>query len=233
MPKSNTRIPSYRKHGEPTGELPSYKSALRPLRDLYGSTSVASFNAQAMKAVRAHMVEKGWARKTVNKQCYRVRRVFRWGLSEELVPPEVVTAIEAMQGLQAGRCAARETAPVGAVCDTDVERTLPFLPAVVADMVRFQRLTGARPGEVCSMRPCDIDTTHDVWEYRPARHKCEHHGQQRVIMVGKQAQQVIERYLDRPPAAPCFNPLESEIQRRGKAPHSEARRPKDEYTADS
>ena len=32
-------------------------------------------------------------------------------------------------------------------CLTVVDATLPHLPAVVADMVRFQRLTGARPSE--------------------------------------------------------------------------------------
>ncbi len=49
-----------------------------------------------------------------------------------------------------------------------MDSTLPYLPAVVADMVRFQRLTGARPGEVCQLRPCDVDWSGDVWEYRPS-----------------------------------------------------------------
>ncbi len=34
-------------------------------------------------------------------------------------------------------------------------------------MVRLQRLTGMRPAEVCILRKCDIDTTGDVWLYRP------------------------------------------------------------------
>ncbi len=32
-----------------------------------------------------------------------------------------------------------------------VERTMPHLSDVVADMIRFQLLTGARPGEVCML----------------------------------------------------------------------------------
>jgi len=62
---------------------------------------------------------------------------------------------------------------------------------VVADMVRFQRFTGARPGEVCQIRPIDVDRSGEVWTYRPESHKTEHHGRQRIIYVGPQAQEVL------------------------------------------
>ncbi len=43
------------------------------------------------------------------------------------------------------------------VDDSIIEATLPHLQPVVADMVRLQRLTGARPGEICSIRPADVN----------------------------------------------------------------------------
>jgi integrase len=43
--------------------------------------------------------------------------------------------------------------------------TIEHLPDVVADMVQLQRLTGARPGEICDIRPGDINRKGDVWEY--------------------------------------------------------------------
>jgi hypothetical protein len=46
---------------------------------------------------------------------------------------------------------APELPPVRPVDDEVVEATLPYLPEIVADMVRLQRLTGARPGEVCGL----------------------------------------------------------------------------------
>ena len=55
-------------------------------------------------------------------------------------------ALATVTGLQFGRTDARETAPIKPVSEEDVEAVLPHLPAVVADMVRFQKLTGARPG---------------------------------------------------------------------------------------
>ena len=67
----------------------------------------------------------------------------------------------------------------------------PTCPPVVADMVRFQRLTGCRPGEVCQIRPCDVDRSGEVWEYRPESHKTEHHGLERIIYIGPKAQDVL------------------------------------------
>ena len=73
---------------------------------------------------------------------------------------------------------AHESQPVQPVPAVLVDITMPFLPPVVADMVRFQRLTGCRPGEVCLLRPCDLDRSGDVWAYRPESHKTEHHGRE-------------------------------------------------------
>jgi integrase len=84
---------------------------------------------------------------------------------------------------------------------------------VVADMVRFQQLTGARPGEVCQIRPRDVDRSGEVWEYRPASHKTQHHGRQRIIYVGPRAQDVLRSYLLRSADSYCFSPAESEAMR--------------------
>ncbi|HVX16251.1 MAG TPA: site-specific integrase [Pirellulales bacterium] len=76
-------------------------------------------------------------------------------------------------------------------------------------MVRFQRLTGARPGEVCSLRPCDVDRSGEVWVHRPASHKTQHHGHERVIFVGPKAKEILSRYLLRAADTCCFSPAEN------------------------
>ena len=76
-----------------------------------------------------------------------------------------------------------------------VEATLPHLPPVVGDMVRFQLLTGSRPGEVCSIRPCDVDRSGEVWIYRPEHHKTEHQDRQRIIFIGPKGQDALRPYL--------------------------------------
>ena len=67
-----------------------------------------------------------------------------------------------------------------------------------------------RPGEVCSMKAGEIDRTGEVWQYRPAQHKTAHHGKQRVIFIGKRAQEVLLPFLDgRPADAFVFQPIEA------------------------
>jgi integrase len=91
---------------------------------------------------------------------------------------------------------------------------LPYLPAVVDDMVRLQLATGARPVEVCLIRPRDVDRSVEPWVYRPQRHKTEHHGRDRAIFVGPRAQEILRPYLLRDAESYCFVPAESEAGRK-------------------
>ena len=88
--------------------------------------------------------------------------------------------------------------------DEVVEETLLHMPRIVADMVRLQRLTGARPGEICSLRPGDIDRSSDVWVYKPGEHKMEHYETERLVMIGPKAQKILALYLERDTSSPCF-----------------------------
>jgi len=203
----------YRKDGEPTGTAENYKPALRLLRHYYGNTPAAEFGPKSLKALRQKMMLEGNSRRYINDNVDRIRRVFRWSASEELIPAEIVVALATVESLPKGRSEARETEPIAPVDDATVDVTVPYLPLVVADMVRFQRLTGARPGEVCILRPCDVDRTGEVWLYRPARHKTEHHDKQRVVCIGPRAQDILRPYLLRDSAAFCFCPAESERKR--------------------
>jgi integrase len=155
------------------------------------------------------MIEMGLCRRYINDHCDRIKRVFKWGVSEELIGGATYLKLKTVSGLPEGRTAAIEHAPVAPVADADIAATLPKLPSVVQAMVQFQRLTGCRPGEVCLLRPMDIDRTGAVWCYKPSSHKTEHHGRQRRIFVGPKAQAVLLPYLLRASDAYCFCPRES------------------------
>jgi integrase len=177
----------YRKDGCPTRHLQVVRLALRPLRESYGLKSSSDFGPLALQAVQHQLVATGKARSHINHLCGIIKRVFKWAASQQLIPVTIYQALATVPGLRKGRTLAREPKPVQPVADEVVEATLPHLPEVVADMVRFQRLTGCRPGEVCILRPCDVDTSSDVWAYRPGSHKTEHHGRHRVIFIGPKA----------------------------------------------
>jgi integrase len=160
------------------------------------------------------MIDAGWARKTINRQIQRICRAFRWAVENELCDVAVYQRLKAVDGLRRGMSEARETTPIGPVPEPVVEATIRHVSPVVADMIRFQRLTGCRPMEVCLIRPCDVVRSGDVWRYTPSTHKTEHHDRSRVIFIGPKAQKVLEPYLGKAAEAFCFSPSESECGRR-------------------
>ena len=208
----------YIKDGEPTSEIGVLKGTLRTLRVLYGPTPAADFGPKKLKAYRDELVRNELSRPGVNARVDRVKAMFKWAVAEELVPPAVHQGLVAVAGLRKGRTTAWEPDPVEPVDPAVVEATLPHLPPIVADMVRLQLLTGMRPGEVCSVRPVNVDRTGEVWAYRPASHKTQHHGKARTVFVGTEAQAVLSPYLSgRSADAFCFSPKEAEAERRAAA----------------
>ena len=168
----------YRDEAGPTRELGNIRDALRPVRRLYGTTPVASFDPPALDAVRDEMVRSGLCRTTVNARVNKTRRMFRWGVTKKLVPADVAQALQAIEGLKKGRSAAPESRGVEPVPLAHVEATLPYLPRQIGAMVRLQLLTGCRPEEVQVMRGCDLTFGALTWEYRPYRHKKKWRGYQ-------------------------------------------------------
>jgi hypothetical protein len=92
--------------GTPTGEVKSLAQSIRPVRKLFGTIPAAEFSPKCLKAVRQSMIDGDLARGVINRRIDRVRRVFKWGVSEELLPIAVYEALRTVSGLRAGRSAA-------------------------------------------------------------------------------------------------------------------------------
>ena len=218
----------YQKNGTATGQLVIVKAALRPVRILYGRATASDFGPTALKAVRQWMIDgdieptkngrprKPLCRNELNRRVRIIKGCFKWAASEELIPISVYQALTTVDGLRKGRTKAQDHPAVQGVEEEVVDATLPYLTDVVAAMVRFQRLVGARPGEVCQARPCDIDRSEEVWTYRPASHKTEHHDHSRTIFIGPKAQEILTPFLLRPAESYCFSPADSAKQQREK-----------------
>lgn len=248
-----------RTDGTPTGELDCYRQALRPLRRLYGSTLAKDFGPRNLKTVREQFVRgtapkmrRGASRKTVNSYVARIRRVFRWAVAQELLPASVYEALRAVEGLRYGRSVARETDGVRPVPQTHIDVIEGRVSHQVWAMMQVQLTAGARSGEVCTMRPSDIDRSGRVWVYRPREHKTAHHGHDREILIGPRAQAAVAPFLlGRDDDAFLFSPTEAEEERRraqhearttpprcGNRPgtnrkRAPKRKPADKYTPDS
>jgi integrase len=236
--------------GQKTKELTCYRLALRPLKELYGGKAVAEFGPISLKAVRHKMVEAGHARTYINHQVNRIRHVFKWGVENELVSPSILHGLQAVAGLRFGRCEARESQPVKPVPDSSVDPILTFVSPQVGAMIRLQRLTGMRSGEVIIMRGADIEMAGQVWVYTPASHKTAWRGHVRRVYLGPKCQEIVRPFLKTNSDAFLFSPADAENARNAerrksrkspmtpsqakRKPKKKPRRPKgDRYTVES
>lgn len=154
----------------------------------------------------------------------KLKRLFKWAVATALIPPSVFHGLATIEGLKRGRSKAREAEPVKPVPDAHVDAIQPFVSRQVWAMVEVQRITGMRPGEVCQMRACDIDTSGRVWIFRPQTHKTEHHGHQREIHIGPKGQEVLRPFLKPDLQAYLFS-LKDAIAERREALHKSRKTP--------
>jgi integrase len=200
------------------GEGRSYRTVMRAVAQLHVDTPACDFTPRDLKAVRQVLVDAGYTRRRINQHVGRIRRMFKWGVAEGLVPESVWRALAALEGLRSGE-AKREAKKIAPVDEDRVAAIEPFLTPPVWAMIQLQLWTGARPGEICQMRTCDIRADDPglpaevrglCWAYRPQSHKTQHHGKSRLILLGPQARAVVEPWL-RPaePEAFLFSPAEA------------------------
>lgn len=197
----------YRKpSGRPTGHAVNLRLACRELCELYGHLDADELRPAHMRAVRDRMVENDLCRNEVNKRVGWIRGVFRWGVEQDLVDSSTLERLKALRPLEAGRSSARETEPVRPVPLDVVWKTSEAMPRDAAHQVRLLAATGMRPGEARIMRSGDIDTSGEVWLYRPREHKTQHKGKRRLVPLLGDALAVLQDRLSFYPDLYLFSP---------------------------
>lgn len=202
-------------------ERQQYRIVARLIRRAFGPTPAIDFGPNALRQLRAEMIRgdtvspppgpdgkvlpprRPWSARYASSQVGRIKRIFRWAVARELLPEGRYHALQALEPMRLP-----PHRPKSLSADR-IEAVKPHVSAQVWAMIELQRLTGMRPSEVCTLRPCDIDRAADVWEYRPQRHKSQWRGKPRVVMFGPQAQAVLAPFLLRPAEAYCFSPAEA------------------------
>lgn len=205
-------------------EYANLRLAIEPVSELYALLPVEHFGPGEFKTIQKWwLARKSRRRQThprplsrvfINRQMKRLLRMVRWGVSEGMVPPSHVVALQCVPPLKRGRTTAPETKAIRVVDATTVEKTLKHCPKVVADMVRFQQLVGCRPGELVRITPRMVDRGSEIWEISFEDHKTAYLGKDRRVFVGPKAQKILARYLLRDVDSPCFSPSEAMRQRR-------------------
>ncbi len=185
----------------------------------HGVELIEAFGPVKLRRLRQAMIDKGNSRGYINEQVGEIVRVFKFGVSHELVEANQLVALESLEPLRHGQ--AKETEKRKPADLNDVLETLKHTSSQVRGICLTLLATGMRPSEAMTMRPADIDTTSTPWIYKPLHHKTEAYTD-KAIPLPNQLQSVVAPFMDREPNAYMFSPSESraEMNKRGIAgPH--------------
>jgi integrase len=76
-------------------------------------------------------------------------------------------------------------------------------------MIRIQYLCGMRPQDVTIIRRCDLDTSGQIWLYRPGTHKTAYRGNVLVKAIPQAAQPLLAGFFKPDLDAYLFSPREA------------------------
>ncbi len=180
-------------------EASAFRQTVPPLLALHGATAAAKFGPKALREVQAAMCQNpySWSRGVVNRRVVRIKTMWRWAESEELLPAGSYHALATVRGLASNAPGVRNTAGHLPTSWDDLERVRARCPRTVGVMLAVQWLAGMRSCEIRLMQAHEIDRAGptvdgvQVWLYRPSTHKNEHRGQTRVIPLGPTAQRLL------------------------------------------
>ncbi len=148
--------------------------------------------------VRDAMIASGMIANTINRYFRLLKRIYSWAAYLGWVDERIAGRLSRMPSVAQDAC--RLSKAVEAVSDQHVESTLNCGPGFgrYKAMIRFQRLTGCRPGEMCRMRwdhiTRDTNDPGRPWRWTVHHHKTSHRTKKpKTYIIGPKAQEILER----------------------------------------
>ncbi len=202
----------YQKDGKPTTSIYAARRSAKLIVELYGDTPAAEFGPRRFKTCRNKLIKRNLGVSTINDYMLKVVHAFRTAAGNELIPGTVAQDLALVSPLVAGRCKAKPSRRIPPAQRESIEKAAAHASTIIGDMMRLQLATGMRPGEVCSLRPCDLTELPEqgVTVYQPSSHKTQHHGKSRVVVLSLSAIKILKPYLSTTNATDyCFRPSEA------------------------
>lgn len=190
-------------------EYKAVKRAVGFAVSTHAATLANQYGPVALKNTRKLMMSQGICREKINQHVSRIRRMFKWGVGAELIPVETWQALLSVEGLRKGAAGTHDAPPVTQVPVERVEAIENHVLPQVWVIVQFALWTGCRVGEACRVKMSEIDTSHEIWEFRPSRHKNAHRSIERVIFLGPHARKLIEHWKRDNPNEYLWQPTEA------------------------
>jgi integrase len=185
------------------GEYANFRYVLRHLKNMFGPYAAQDIGPLRLKELQQKLAaqivprtKRKVSRSYVNKCTAKIKAVFKWAASEELIPIETYQALATVSGLAKGRTEARETARRLPVAWEHVEPVVAELSPTVGAMLLVQWHTGARSGSICQAKSEQFDRSGAVWLWHPI-HKNQFRGQKLILPIGPKCQEVLALFIER------------------------------------
>ncbi len=199
-------------HNNPRS-IHSYKSAIQNLFDAgYRLMRGIDFDVKALKAFQTWLAAR-YERKLANRRVTKTRMMIQYACEEGLLPPSQYHALLCI-GMLPKFSTPRETPPVKAAPDADIQAIIPYLNPIIKILVIVHRYCGASPGEILRLNTKEMNMTGD--RERPVANSCY-----RMVANGSfgrslRSQPSLIRYSrnTRPCGKCVFNPQDIERRRR-------------------
>jgi integrase len=164
----------------------------------HAGLAVHEFGPRALQQVQRRLLLAGrHCRSGVNRRVRDIIGIYKWGVCEEVVRPEHWQALSTVRPLRRGE--GRENPPRQAADSSAVDAVVRHFEAHGATgaalCVRFLRATGCRPSEAFTATPADLRLSESPPLYIPRRHKCDHHGMERIVPLNPAAEAAVREAL--------------------------------------
>lgn len=168
----------------------------------HATLEAVAFGPKALQDIQQSMLDGGRLTRTgVNRRKQHIVSMFKWAVAQELVPPAVWHALQAVRAVRRGK--GRDNPPRLPADPNAVDATVAHLDAngnhSAARCLRFLRATGCRPAEAYDATPADLRLADSLPTYTVREHKCAHRGMTRVVPLNAAAVAVVREALSEMP----------------------------------
>lgn len=183
------------RYGE-SRERVNVELAFAPLLKLYTRTPAAEIDALALEKVRGAMIALRWSRVTINNNCGRIRTVWRWAERQRLLPRGSWANLRTLPPLLANDARVKESPRRRATTWEELQQVLGCCVPPLRAALLVQWWTGCRSQDVRRMKVGQVDRRESIWIYHPHTHKNAWRGQERDVLIGPRAQEVLLPWLE-------------------------------------
>jgi integrase len=179
-----------------SGDRNNYLIIRKYISGMFPKVKINDFGPHHLVELQKEFLAKNLTRQGINKRINLTRRIFRWGISQNLVMPSTMEFLRSVFPIKKG--SAKESKTRNPAKLPDVLKTLNFLHPILQSMVKIQFFTGMRPCEVCRMNLSDLDTSEPkCWWYRPLNHKTSWRGKGRAVPLTEKSIELIKNFLQK------------------------------------